>query len=111
MKLDDLHAKISRIQENCDDAIETLNILARTRSSESTPDKLSAEWAEKIAQRAVQLYAERHPRPRHVTMTQAAEMLELSQPTVRKLLRAGKLKLNGCGLIPVEQIDHILLAD
>ncbi|MEL6236957.1 MAG: helix-turn-helix domain-containing protein [Pseudomonadota bacterium] len=63
------------------------------------------------ALRAVQLYAERHPRPRHVTMTQAAEMLELSRPTVRKLVQSGQLRLNGCGLIPVEQIDRLLTAD
>ncbi|EPX97252.1 hypothetical protein C404_14350 [Ralstonia sp. AU12-08] len=65
----------------------------------------------KTALRAVQIYAERHPRPRHVTMTQAAEMLELSRPTVRKLVQAGSLRLNGCGLIPIEQIDRILCAD
>ncbi|MBX9427956.1 helix-turn-helix domain-containing protein [Ralstonia pseudosolanacearum] len=65
----------------------------------------------KTALRAVQIYAERHPRPRHVTMTQAAEMLELSRPTVRKLVQSGRLRLNGCGLIPIEQIDRILSTD
>lgn len=108
MELNDLHAKISRIQKDCDDAIEMLNLLAKARSSESTPDKLAAEWAEKIARRAVQLYADSHPRPRHVTMTQAAEMLELSRPTVRKLVQSGRLRLNGCGLIPMEQVDLAL---
>ena len=58
---------------------------------------------------AVQIYAQRHPRPPHVTMTQAAAMLDLSRPTVRKLVHSGRLKLNGCGLIPIEQIDALLI--
>lgn len=64
-----------------------------------------------VALRAVEIYAQRHPRPAHVTLTQAAQMLELSRPTVRKLIAAGKLKLNGCGLIPTEQIDRLLRTD
>lgn len=64
-----------------------------------------------VAMRAVELYDQRHPRPRHVTIGQAAEMLELSRPTVRKLMQAGKLRLNSCGLIPIEQVDRLLLAD
>lgn len=58
-----------------------------------------------IATKAVQLYAERHPRPSQVNQKQAAEMLGVSPRTVHNLLRAGVLKLNRCGLIPVEQID------
>lgn len=60
-----------------------------------------------IAVRAVKLFAETHPRPTHVTMTQAGEMLGLTRQTVSKLVHAGKLRLNGCGLIPIEQIDMI----
>jgi excisionase family DNA binding protein len=63
---------------------------------------------EQLAVRAVQLYAERHPRPPHVTITQAAEMLGLSRHTVSKMVRAGQFKLNKCGLIPIEQIDRAL---
>ncbi|QLB63478.1 helix-turn-helix domain-containing protein [Paraburkholderia caribensis] len=62
----------------------------------------------RIAIRAVQLYAERHPRPPQVTITQAAEMLGLSRHTVSKMVRAGQFKLNRCGMIPVEQIDAAL---
>lgn len=65
----------------------------------------------KTAVRAVQIYAERHPRPPHVTMTQAAQMLDLSRATVRKLVNSGKLRMNGCGLIPIEQVDALLVAD
>jgi excisionase family DNA binding protein len=61
-----------------------------------------------IAAKAVQLYAERHPRPCQVTITQAAEMLGLSRHTVSKMVRAGQFRLNKCGLIPVEQIDAAL---
>lgn len=61
-----------------------------------------------IATRAVMLYAETHPRPPHVTQKQAAEMLGLSAPTVGKLVRTGRLKLNGAGLIPISQIDALI---
>ncbi len=60
------------------------------------------------ALKAVQLYAELHPRPSHVTQTQAAELLGLSVSTVRKLVRSGTLKLNACGLIPISEIDKAL---
>lgn len=61
-----------------------------------------------IAVKAVQIYAERHPRPCQVTITQAAEMLGLSRHTVAKMLRAGQFRLNKCGLIPIEQVDRAL---
>jgi excisionase family DNA binding protein len=63
-----------------------------------------------IAERAVQLYAQRHPRPVQVTITQAAEMLGLSRHTVSKMVRVGQLKLNKCGLIPIELVDRVLEA-
>lgn len=62
----------------------------------------------KIALQAVRLYAESHPRPAHVTMVQAAEMLGLSRHTVSKMVHTGKLRLNGCGLIPIAQVDALL---
>lgn len=61
-----------------------------------------------IAVQAVRLYAETHPRPVHVTQKQAAEMLGLSAPTVSKLVRTGRLKLNGAGLIPIGQVDRLI---
>jgi excisionase family DNA binding protein len=45
-----------------------------------------------------------------VTITQAAEMLGLSRHTVSKMVRAGQLKLNKCGLIPIELVDRVLEA-
>lgn len=62
-----------------------------------------------IATRAVQLYAETHPRPSHVTQLQAAEMLGLSRGTVCKLVKVGTLKLNKCGLIPIAEIDKAIV--
>lgn len=61
-----------------------------------------------FAIRAVQLYAERHPRPPHVTIIQAAEILGLSRHTVSKMVKTGQIKLNKCGLIPIEQVDAAL---
>ena len=58
-----------------------------------------------IAAEAVRRYAETHPRPTQVTQVQAAEMLGLSRDTVRKLILRGMLRLNSCGLIPIELID------
>ena len=61
-----------------------------------------------IALKAVELYASQHPRPPHVNQTQAAEMLGISSQTVRKLIRAGTLKLNKVGMIPVSEIDRAI---
>jgi predicted transcriptional regulator len=61
----------------------------------------------RLALRAVQLYAETHPRPTQVTQTQAAEILGVSTRTVRNYITSGRLKLNGCGLLPIEAIDAI----
>jgi hypothetical protein len=64
----------------------------------------------KLAVRAVKLYAEQHPRPSQVTQAQAADMLCLSPQTVNKLVRTGALTLNGCGRIPIHQVDSLLAA-
>ena len=63
-----------------------------------------------LAIKAVQVFAELHPRPSHVTQKQAAEMMGLSVPTVRKMVASGALKLNKCGLIPINQVDMALAA-
>lgn len=62
------------------------------------------------AVQAVRIYSETHPRPPHVTQKQAAAMLHVSVPSVTKLIRNGRLSLNGLGLIPIGQIDAILVA-
>lgn len=63
-----------------------------------------------IAVAAVRHYAETHPRPPHVTQSQAAEMLGLSRATVSRMVRSGTLKLNRCGLIPIAEVDAVLRA-
>lgn len=61
-----------------------------------------------IATKAVQIYAETHPRPPHVNMTQAADMLGCGLYKVRSMLKYGTLSLNACGLIPITQIDRVI---
>jgi len=61
-----------------------------------------------IVDLAIKRYAERKPRPSHVNILQAAEMLGLSRWTVSKMVKMGTFKLNKCGLIPIEQIDAAL---
>lgn len=61
----------------------------------------------RIAERAVQLYADKHPRPTQVTQSQAAEILGVAPRTVRRYIRAGRLKLNGCGYLPIEAVDAL----
>lgn len=63
-----------------------------------------------IAVKAVQIYASRHPRPCQVNQKQAADMLGVSARTVYNMIRAGTLKLNKCGMIPIEMIDAVLAA-
>lgn len=63
------------------------------------------------AVRAVEIFAARHPRPIHVTQKQAAEMLDKSVPTIRKMIQSGRLKLNAFGMVPIEMIDSALKAN
>lgn len=62
-----------------------------------------------IALNAVKVYAQTHPRPPMVNLSQAAEMLGISRPTLRKLLREGKIKTNSLGFIPTVEIDRVLM--
>lgn len=59
----------------------------------------------------VRTYTETHPRPSHVTQVQAAQMLRVSRPTVRKLIGSGAMSLNKCGLIPITDVDRVLLGE
>ena len=77
----------------------------------STPHYDLTAVANAAAVRAVELYAQRHPRPPQVNVTQATKMLGLSRPTVHKLMKAGKLTFNSCGQIPIEQVDRVLASN
>lgn len=61
-----------------------------------------------IAIKAVQLYAETHPRPPHVTQRQAALMLDVSTATVSRMVKSGNLTLNAFAAIPIDQIDNAI---
>lgn len=63
-----------------------------------------------IARMAVQLYAETHPRPPHVTQRQAALMLGVSTATVSRMVKSGHLTLNDFAAIPIDQIDSAILS-
>ncbi|WP_232356152.1 DNA-binding protein [Burkholderia vietnamiensis] len=62
----------------------------------------------RIASKAVEIYATRHPRPPHVTYTQAAAMLGISRHTVKKRMAFCRVHLNKFGMIPIEEIDRML---
>lgn len=49
-------------------------------------------------------------RPTQVNQSKAAEMLGVSSHTVRKLMHAGVIRLNPCGLIPIEEVDRARIA-
>lgn len=55
-----------------------------------------------IAEIAVERYAARHPRPTHVTISQAAKILGIGRGTAAKLFGA---KRNACGMVPIEVVD------
>jgi len=68
---------------------------------------MNAEVIE-IAQTAVRLYAETHPRPPHVTQVQAAAMLNISESTMSRMVKTGRVKLNRFGMIPISEVDAAL---
>jgi len=63
-----------------------------------------------LVYKAVRLYAETHPRPSQVTQKLAAEMLNISEQTVSKMVKTGRIRLNDCGMIPITEIDRVLSA-
>ena len=63
-----------------------------------------------VAVAAVRHYAETHPRPPHVSAAQAADMLGVSPATITRMTRAGTLRLNRAGKIPISEIDAALIA-
>lgn len=76
---------------------EDLNDLLR-RAGEDAANRVVASIMDKVSPM----------RPRHVTQTQAAEMLNLSKSTICRMVKSGSIRLNKCGLISIEQIDAIV---
>ncbi len=69
---------------------------------------LKREEMLRVAFAAVRLYAETHPRPSYVNKVQAAQMLEISGPTLSKLIRFGVIRQDSRGRIPITEIDRAL---
>lgn len=63
---------------------------------------------ETVALRAVQLYAESHPRPSQVTQHQAAEMAGVSRTKIHRMVKAGLLPINKFGRIPTAEVDRAI---
>ena len=63
-----------------------------------------------LAIKAVQIYAESHPRPSQVNKVQAAQMLDIHYHTVTAMVKSGIIKLNKFGMIPMSEIDNALLS-
>ncbi|WP_258180430.1 helix-turn-helix domain-containing protein [Burkholderia multivorans] len=104
--MEELRATAARLKRESDELVRKIDALPRHR--ESSGSSLSEEQILNIAHRAVHLFEQQPPRPVHVTQTEAADMLGLSGATVGKLVRTGELRLNGCGRIPIGQIDMFL---
>lgn len=69
---------------------------------------LTEEQLARVLARGIRMYAEMHPRPTQVTQTQAAEILGVAPRTVRRYIRAGRLKLNGYGYLSIVDLDALL---
>jgi len=70
-------------------------------------DDLIEKLAYEIAMKAIEKYESSHPAPPHVNAIQAAEILKRSPKTVRAYIKAGSLKLNKCGLIPINDVWNL----
>jgi predicted DNA-binding protein (UPF0251 family) len=80
------------------------------KSTDMFPEATRTAELEAVAIRAIELYTQRHPRPVHVTIKQAAEMLDLNRNTVGRMVSRGDLTLDACGMIPINQVDALLRA-
>lgn len=104
--MEELRATATRLKRESDELLRKIDALQAHAPNASARADLGEGDIVRIATRAVELFEQQHPRPTHVTQMQAAEMLGISRWTVSKMVRAGALKLNRCGLIPIELIDR-----
>lgn len=72
-----------------------------------TPEDIEKVLAP-IVCKAVATAMAMRPRPSSVDQKQAAEMLEVSQATVSRMVRSGTIKRNVAGRIPMEEVDRVL---
>lgn len=107
--VDELRTVAAQLKRESDELVRRIEALSRSDiGSRGHDGLLTEEQVLLIAKRAVGLYEARSPRPPHVTIKQAAQMLGLSTRTVHNLMKAGQLRFNGCGKIPIEQVDMVL---
>jgi hypothetical protein len=64
--------------------------------------KLAAAEAAKVA-------LAMHPQPAHVNQKQAAQMLGLSEPTIKKMILNGTIRLNDASMIPIGEINRLTM--
>lgn len=83
----------------------------RRRGARQVEGVLAEETVLNIAAKAIQLYVETHPRPSQVTQEQAAEIVGVSSATISRMVKAGQLKLNKFGRLPIAEVDKALKAD
>lgn len=58
---------------------------------------------------AVKVALAMHPQPSMVTQKQAAQMLGLSEPTIRKMILDGKIQLNDANMVPISEINRLTM--
>ena len=61
-----------------------------------------------VALKAIKIYAATHPRPHQVNQKQAAQMLDVSEATICKWVKTGRIRLNNAGMISIIEIDRLL---
>lgn len=61
-----------------------------------------------IVLKAIELFAAKHPRPPHVTAKQCADMTGKCAHTIGKMIRAGHIRTNAMGMIPIEEVDRLI---
>lgn len=86
-------------------------VAERRRGARQSEGRLDDEAVLIIAAKAIQRYVETHPRPTSVTQDQAADMVGVSRSTISRMVKAGQLKLNKFGRIPISEVDKALKAD
>lgn len=79
-------------------------------ASSDRPSKSSTNVVDEVkrfdVEEIIQLIKNTQPQPVQCNFKQAAEMLGISAPTIKKYIMEGKIKLNDAGLIPITEIHR-----
>lgn len=71
-------------------------------------DVIQSTAKQAVAEAIKKLPRENQPRPFHVNIKQACEMTGCGRSKIDGLIKAGILRLNQAGLIPIKQIDELV---